>query len=129
MKFFSYGTLQSHQSQRDALGKEIHGHPATITGWRLDEVMLNGETYPNIVEDTGSVVHGTVYDLSDADVAKLDKWEVDYDKTSETTDDGENVFVYVMKPDTKFRDAMENIKQLDEVLAECVIAGYIEIFG
>lgn len=129
MKFFSYGTLQSHQSQRDALGKEINGYSDTISGWRLIEIMLNGETYPNIIRDQDSIVHGTVYELSHDNVVALDRWEDDYDKINETTDSGESVFLYVMKADRKFNDAMENIKQRDEVLAECVMLGYIEIFG
>ena len=91
--------------------------------------MLNGETYPNIIRDSDSVVHGTVYELSPEDVTTLNRWEEDYNKISETTDSGDNVFVYVMKADRKFKDAMENINQRNEILAECVMAGYTEIFG
>jgi Gamma-glutamyl cyclotransferase, AIG2-like len=87
-RLFSYGTLRQPEVQRRTFGRELEGRPDAIVGYRLDFVTI---TDPRVIATSGSDRHsilkpaahpdaavaGTVFDISAADLAAADEYEVD----------------------------------------------------
>jgi hypothetical protein len=86
---FSYGTLRQPEVQRTTFGRELEGRPDAIVGFELDYVTI---TDPHVIATSGSdrhpilrptdrpdaAVEGTVFAISEADLAAADEYEVDY---------------------------------------------------
>lgn len=83
---FSYGTLRLPEVQRSVFGGEITGEADAVVGHRLEEVLIED---PRVVALSGSAVHpvlvpaeagevpGTVFTLTDEQLAAADAYEVD----------------------------------------------------
>ena len=85
---FSYGTLRQPDVQRATFGREIDGRPDAIVGYHLDYVTI---TDPHVIATSGSdrhpilkptdradaAVEGVVFEISEADLAAADEYEVD----------------------------------------------------
>ena len=85
---FSYGTLRQPEVQRATFGREIDGRPDAIVGYHLDYVTI---TDPHVIATSGSdrhpilkptdradaAVEGMVFEISEADLAAADEYEVD----------------------------------------------------
>ena len=85
---FSYGTLRQPDVQRATFGREIDGRPDAIVGYHLDYVTI---TDPHVIATSGSdrhpilkptdradaAVEGMVFEISEADLAAADEYEVD----------------------------------------------------
>ena len=85
---FSYGTLRQPDVQRATFGREIDGTPDAIVGYDLDYVTI---TDPRVIAASGSdrhpilkptdradaAVEGMVFEISEADLAAADEYEVD----------------------------------------------------
>lgn len=104
---FSYGTLQQQGVQRDVFGRELDGRPDAIVGYDLDYVTI---TDPRVIEASGSdrhpilkstdradaAIEGTVYTLSEDDLAAADDYEVDdYARVAVPLRSGDQAWVYV----------------------------------
>lgn len=104
---FSYGTLQQPEVQRATFGRELTGHRDAIVGYRLDFVTI---TDPHVVATSGSDRHpilrptdrpdahvdGTVFALSETDLAAADEYEVDdYRRIEVPLRSGATAWVYV----------------------------------
>lgn len=81
MYHFAYGSnLWRHQMIMRCPGQRVIG-PGRLDGWRW---IITTRGYANIVVSKADYVLGTVYDLSEADVRSLDRFEGvargDYDK-------------------------------------------------
>ncbi|MBU2115048.1 MAG: gamma-glutamylcyclotransferase [Gammaproteobacteria bacterium] len=87
-KLFSYGTLQQKNVQLANFGRELSGHKDILQGYIVSEVEItdqrvlreSGKTFHPILRFTGNAqdeVAGTVFDLSDAELAQADDYEVD----------------------------------------------------
>ena len=102
---FSYGTLQLPRVQQDTFGRHLAGTPDTLTGWVERRVEItdpavlqsSGETHhPILVPGNGPPIPGTVFELTNAELARADAYEVaDYARTLLTLASGRNAFVYV----------------------------------
>ena len=104
---FSYGTLRQPDVQRATFGREIDGRPDAIVGYHLDYVTI---TDPHVIATSGSdrhpilkptdradaAVEGMVFEISEADLAAADEYEVDdYRRITVPLRSGGDAWVYV----------------------------------
>jgi gamma-glutamylcyclotransferase (GGCT)/AIG2-like uncharacterized protein YtfP len=106
-QLFSYGTLRQREVQLSTFGRELDGRPDAIVGYELDYVTI---TDPHVVATSGSdrhpilrpsdradaAIEGTVFAISEADLAAADKYEVDdYRRVAVPLRSGAQAWVYV----------------------------------
>ena len=104
---FSYGTLRQPEVQRATFGREIDGRPDAIVGYHLVYVTI---TDPHVIATSGSdrhpilkptdradaAVEGMVFEISEADLAAADEYEVDdYRRITVPLRSGGDAWVYV----------------------------------
>lgn len=104
---FSYGTLRLPEVQRTTFGRELDGRPDAIVGYELNSVTI---TDPHVIATSGSdrhpilkptdrpgaAVEGTVFAISEVDLAAADDYEVDdYRRIAVPLRSGEQAWVYV----------------------------------
>jgi gamma-glutamylcyclotransferase (GGCT)/AIG2-like uncharacterized protein YtfP len=104
---FSYGTLRQREVQLATFGRELEGYVDAIIGYALDYVTI---TDPHVIATSGSDRHpilrptdrpdahvdGTVFSISDAELAAADEYEVDdYRRSSVPLRSGPRGWVYV----------------------------------
>ena len=107
---FSYGTLQQREVQLENYGRELEGHPDLLAGYELAPLTI---TAPHVVAVSGKAVHsiarptgdpadrisGIVFELTDAELAATDAYEVDaYSRVEVTLASGRGAWVYVGPP-------------------------------
>jgi len=105
-RLFSYGTLQLTQVQQATFGRLLSGAPAELPGYAIGELEItdpavlatSGERFHPILRlsnDWGTVVTGTVFELSDAELAAADSYEVDdYQRREARLSDGSLCWIY-----------------------------------
>ena len=104
---FSYGTLQLEEMQVSLFGRPLRGAPDELIGFERstvpiadpDVVAASGEThYDNIIFNgqPGSRVTGTVFEVTDAQLAAADAYErtAAYERARETLASGMEAWVY-----------------------------------
>jgi len=108
---FSYGTLQLGNVQLATFGRLLRGEPDEVVGCRREIVTIDDAT---AVAATGRVEHanlkfngdrnarvaGTVLDLTDAELAEADKYEVlvRYQRREVPLASGRTAWAYVYGP-------------------------------
>ena len=103
---FSYGTLQQTAVQLSTFGRLLHGQPDELIGFeqsllKIEDpefVATSGKAHHAIVTFNGrddSRVSGTVFELSDDELASADAYEpAGYTRVSATLASGKQVWVY-----------------------------------
>ena len=104
---FAYGTLRQRDVQRATFGRELAGRADAIVGYKLDYVTI---TDPHVIAASGSDRHpilrpgnapdasvdGTVFEISESDLAAADEYEVDdYIRIQVPLRSGQQAWVYV----------------------------------
>ena len=104
---FSYGTLRQRDVQVATFGRVLAGRPDAIVGYELHHVTI---TDPHVIAASGSdrhpilrpgnapdaAVDGTVFEISEADLAAADEYEVDdYVRIQVPLRSGQQAWVYV----------------------------------
>ncbi|HEX7429296.1 MAG TPA: gamma-glutamylcyclotransferase family protein [Mycobacterium sp.] len=104
---FSYGTLRQRDVQLSTFGRELDGRPDAIVGYDLDYITI---TDPHVIATSGSdrhpilkptnradaAVEGTVFAISEAELAAADEYEVDnYRRIAVPLRSGDQAWVYV----------------------------------
>jgi hypothetical protein len=105
---FSYGTLQQEHVQLSTFGRRLHGERDELPGFepslvRIEDpqvVALSGKTHHANAAFTGkhdSRVRGTVFEITDAELAAADVYEqlAAYTRVSATLASGKQAWVYV----------------------------------
>lgn len=104
---FSYGTLQQRGVQLATFGRELSGAFDELVGFQESMVKIespevvktSGKDYHRIVKRTDMVdsrVAGTVFEVTDDELAHADKYEVsDYKRVSVTLGSGRTAWAYV----------------------------------
>jgi gamma-glutamylcyclotransferase (GGCT)/AIG2-like uncharacterized protein YtfP len=104
---FSYGTLQQEDVQLATFGRLLRGQKDQLVGFeqamvRIEDpqvVAASGKTHHPIVKPNGrddSRVSGTVFEISDAELANADRYEVAaYKRVAATLASGKEAWVYV----------------------------------
>lgn len=88
-RLFSYGTLQQADVQAASFGRLLEGHPDTMPGYRQsmieitdpDVIAMSGKRFHPIVTKSGDEkdeVAGTVFEITEAELAAADAYEVSY---------------------------------------------------
>ena len=90
---FAYGTLRDGQTRRELLGYNPYSTCATIKGFRMDSISIDGTTYPVIIEDGDSneIITGEYFEVEDKDLEKLDAYESSAYRRKEVTMDNEKI--------------------------------------
>jgi gamma-glutamylcyclotransferase (GGCT)/AIG2-like uncharacterized protein YtfP len=105
---FSYGTLQEDAVQLATFGRRLAGQPDELPGFERARVPI---TDPRVIESTGrthhenvvfsgrpdSAVPGTVFDVSEADLAVADEFEraASYLRIAATLRSGKRAWLYI----------------------------------
>ena len=107
---FSYGTLQLRDVQLANYGRELDGAPDSLAGYRVEELKIGS---PEVVSISGKSVHaiarrtgdpadrieGTVFLLSEAEIAATDDYEVEpYRRIEVVLESGRTAWAYVGPP-------------------------------
>jgi len=110
VSLFSYGTLRQREVQFATYGRELEGVADTLGGYRLASLIISD---PRVVEISGKPVHmiarasgasndridGVVFEISEAELAATDHYEVDvYARVEVTLESGRTAWAYVGKP-------------------------------
>ena len=108
-RLFSYGTLQQENVQRQTFGRLLHGRPAALVGFKQELVEItdpdvlakSGERFHPIVVRSGDDadrVSGTVFEVTPAELAAADAYEVDdYERVEAELTSGARAWVYVKR--------------------------------
>lgn len=103
---FSYGTLQRASVQMSTFGRLLEGRPDELVGFeqsllRVEDaqfVATSGKTHHAIVKFNGrndSRVRGTVFEVSDRELADADQYEpAGYKRVSAVLASGNEAWVY-----------------------------------
>ncbi len=103
---FSYGTLQQPAVQLSTFGRLLEGQPDELTGFEqslleIDDpefVATSGKAHHAIVKFNGrqdSRVRGTVFEVSDSELASADRYEpAGYTRVRATLASGREAWVY-----------------------------------
>ena len=103
---FSYGTLQQRDVQMSTFGRLLQGQPDELVGFeqsffRIEDsrfAATNDDTQYPIVKFTGrtdSCVKGTVFEISESELANADEYEpAPYKRISAVLASGKRAWVY-----------------------------------
>ncbi|MDQ7908178.1 gamma-glutamylcyclotransferase family protein [Phytohabitans sp. ZYX-F-186] len=104
---FSYGTLRDPKVQLANFGRELVGREDELPGYRLDVLEIDD---PYVLDVSGLARHpivvrtgdgrdgvaGAVFEVTDAELAAADEYEVDdYERVLATLSSGAEAWVYV----------------------------------
>ena len=108
-RLFSYGTLQQSDVQMATFGRLLEGRADALVGFRVemleitdaDVLAKSGQRFHPIVMasgDTEDRVVGTVFDITPAELAAADAYEVDdYARVEAPLASGATAWVYVRR--------------------------------
>jgi Gamma-glutamyl cyclotransferase, AIG2-like len=108
---FSYGTLQSPHVQMANFGRLLDGVADTLVGYHVDQVEITDidvlaqseQKFHPILRYSGKIydeVKGTAFAVSELDVERADRYEVDdYQRIGVTLLSGRDAWVYVERDD------------------------------
>lgn len=108
-RLFSYGTLQQEEVQRATFGRTLNGAPDALVGFKQELVEIadpgvlakSGKRFHPIVmrsENSADRVAGTVFEITSAELAAADEYEVDdYERIDATLASGQTAWVYVKR--------------------------------
>jgi gamma-glutamylcyclotransferase (GGCT)/AIG2-like uncharacterized protein YtfP len=107
-RLFSYGSLQQEEVQVSTFGRKLEGQKDLITGYEPSLLKIAdpavaarlGKTHHDNISPTGddwSNVQGTVFEITDAELAQADKFEEQYayKRVNVTLASGNEAWVYV----------------------------------
>ncbi|KQY27305.1 UDP-N-acetylmuramate--alanine ligase [Caulobacter sp. Root1455] len=107
IRLFSYGTLRQENVQMETFGRLLKGETDALPGYALsmveitdpDVIATSGAAFHPIVRasgDAADAVAGTVFEITAAELAAADSYEVsDYKRVAVRLTSGRDAFVYV----------------------------------
>ena len=107
VRLFAYGTLQQREVQLAIYRRPLDGAADALRGYRLEDleitdpevVRLSGKAVHRIARETGDPadrIAGTVFQLTEAELAATDAYEVDvYTRVEVTLETGTRAWTYV----------------------------------
>ena len=94
---FAYGTLQDEKVQLSTFGRLLRGHRDELIGFEL--AAASDKTHANVTftGKDASRVSGTVFEITDAELAVADEYErvAAYTRITASLASGEQTWVYV----------------------------------
>ena len=108
---FSYGTLQQEEVQLAAFGRKLNGEKDLLLGYEPSLVKIAdpavvarlGRTHHDNINATGddwSNVQGTLFEITDEELALADRFEAEfaYQRVTAALASGKEAWVYVHAP-------------------------------
>lgn len=96
MKLFAYGTLLNETIQKNVIGRLVEGPPDLLIGYRKVMRQFSSGIYPDLIDSATCEVKGQIFDLSDEELERCDRYEGDeYRRTSILLKSGVEAFVYM----------------------------------
>lgn len=108
---FSYGTLQQEDVQLSTFGRKLEGERDLLLGYEPSLVKIPdpalaerlGKTHHdniNLTGDDWSNVQGTVFEVTDDELARADRFEAEfaYERVNAALASGKEAWVYVHAP-------------------------------
>lgn len=108
VRLFSYGTLRQRDVQLATFGRELVGRADVLVGFSLSMlkitdpavVALSGKAEHPVLrrtDDPKDIVEGVIFEITEAELAAADAYEVDdYARVSAVSAGGLVTFVYVL---------------------------------
>jgi gamma-glutamylcyclotransferase (GGCT)/AIG2-like uncharacterized protein YtfP len=94
-KLFTYGTLQIAEVQQRVFGRVVSGTPDTLQGYYKSQITLHDGTFPIIVERADSEVEGQVIEVTQDELALIDRYETSaYQRIRVMLTSGASAWVY-----------------------------------
>jgi len=97
---FVYGTLKNQEVQKLVIERLPESSKDSIAGYRLENVEIDGETYPILIPDSKQKkpIEGLVLLVTEEELKKLDLYETDvYERKTVRLKSGKKAFVYFAK--------------------------------
>jgi len=123
---FSYGTLQQDAVQLSTFGRLLHGQPDQLVGFeqsllKIEDpefVATSGKAHHAIVRFNGktdSRVNGTVFELSEGELASADRYEpAGYKRISTKLASGKQAWVYAAAPNVQQAVPFFNVTDINK---------------
>ncbi|MBC8757165.1 gamma-glutamylcyclotransferase [Kordia sp. YSTF-M3] len=104
---FSYGTLQLENVQLESFGRILIGKKDTLVAYKLEQLQITDEAvlavsdqkfHPIAIQtnSTSDVISGTLYKITQEELAEADRYEVaDYKRVEATFQSGNKGWIYV----------------------------------
>ena len=111
-KLFTYGTLQEPAVQTQLLGRKLgSGTADTLRGYQLAKLLGVHQTYRILLPKPGATVQGLVFEVSDAELKKLDHYEgAAYQRVSATLVSDTRAWIYCANPKSNYRSLIEPLE-------------------
>ncbi len=111
-KLFTYGTLQDQDVQMRLLGRSLgQGRADTLRGYHLAKLVGIHDTYTIIQPQAGAKVDGLVYEVSAAELERLDAYEGNaYLRVSVTLVSSTRAWVYSDHPKSNYQRHIQAIE-------------------
>ena len=95
---FAYGTLKDSNLRNELLLRDVPASKAKLTGFRIDQVLLDGTYYPIAHRDpfNKKEINGVVFKVNGREIKILDEYESDaYKRILITLQSGQDTWLYV----------------------------------
>lgn len=108
-KLFTYGTLRNPATQVQLLGRQLgEGKPDSLRGYRLAKLRGIHFVYSILQPHPGSIVDGTLFEVTSEELQKLDDYEGDaYQRVSVTLVSNTRAWAYTENPKSDFNIHIE----------------------
>ena len=120
VNLFVYGTLLSPETREHVFGRPVpYMDPDTISGYEIDGLTIEKVSYPALIRNTSSMVHGGIVVIHEDELRLLDEYETEsYCRTFVRLMSGKEAWVYAKKEEqSKDQPPMEE-KVLYNVLRQ-----------
>lgn len=119
VNLFVYGTLLDQGTREALLGRPMpYMERDTLSGFKLDPLIINDIQYPAVVRSNSSMVHGAVIVIHESELRLLDEYETDsYGRIFVRLMSGRKAYVYAKKEEPQNIELMEE-KVLYNVLKQ-----------
>lgn len=119
VNLFVYGTLLSPEVRETVFGRPVpYMQPDTISGFEIKGVSIDNFSYPALIRNKTSMVHGGIILIHEDELRLLDEYETDsYGRIFTRLMSGKEAWVYAKKEEIIIEEPMEE-KVLYNVLCQ-----------
>jgi len=98
IRVFVFETLMNPEIRNAVLKSDIETSQSVIHNWKeINVESEGGSDYHTLVPDLGETTKGLVLYVDEAQLAKLDYWEDQYDRVKAVLSTGEMTYVYILE--------------------------------
>lgn len=75
---FVYGSLLDADTRERVIGRKMpYSEPDSLSGFKCEEITIDGEYYPALCREVNSSVHGAIVIIHENELRFLDEYETD----------------------------------------------------